>query len=91
MEGAEELRTDGEDTGTGGNQTMGLGDVIQCSGTGGSSIRVRDVGDDPLHGNPPGKFPEQVHQADYGEASEATGGWELVVTTAGDRDGGGGF
>ena len=46
------------------------------------------MGDEPLHGKVPEKFPEQGRQVDYGEAAKATGGWELGVTTAGDRDGG---
>ena len=65
---------DDKDTGTGGRQPTGLGDVLQGGGTGGPSIWVRDVGDDPRHGKGPGKFPAQGLQADYGEAAEYIGG-----------------
>ena len=90
MEGTEELDTDDEDNGMGGRHTTGLRDVLQGGGTGGSSIWVGDVGDDPPHGKGPGKFPSQGRQADYGEAAKATGGWGLGVTTTGDSNGGGG-
>ena len=48
------------------------------------------MGADPPHGKGPGKFPTQGRQADYGEAAEVTGGWELGVPIAGDSDGRGG-
>ena len=75
MDGAEELGTDGKDSGRGGRQPTGLRDVLQGGGAGGSSIWVRDVGAEPPHGTGPGKFPAQVCQTDYGEAAKATGGW----------------
>ena len=45
------------------------------------------MGVDTLHRKGPEKFPAQCHQADYREASKLMGGWELVLSTAGDRDG----
>ena len=72
MEGAEELGTDGKDNGTEGLQPTGLGYVFQVIVAGGSSIRFGDVNDEPLHGQVPGKFPEQVRQADYRESVKAT-------------------
>ena len=68
--------------------TPGLGGVLQGGGAGSSSIRVRDVGAYPPHGEAPGKFPSQGHQADYSEAAKSMGGWDLGVPTSGDRDGG---
>ena len=41
------------------------------------------------HGQGPGEFSSQIHQAGYGETSQATGGWELGVPTYGDIIGGG--
>ena len=79
----------GEDNGTGGRQTMGLGDFFQDSGAGGSFIRVRDVCADPLHGTGPGKFPAQGRQDNYGEAAKLMREWGIVVPTAGDISGGG--
>ena len=54
--GAEEVGMDDEDTGTGGYQLTGIGDIFQ-GGTGGSFIMVRDVRADPLHRIGPEKFP----------------------------------
>ena len=45
-------------------------------------FRVGDVGDDPPHGQGPRDFPAQIFQSEYGETSEATGGWDLGVPTA---------
>ena len=86
MEVVKDMGTDEEDTGTGGRQTTGIGDILQGSGAVGYYIRVWDLGADLSHGKVSGKFPAQVHQVDYREAAKATGGWELVVLTAGDRD-----
>ena len=46
-EGAEYLGTADEDTGIGGCQPKGLGDIFQGGGTVGAYFRVRDVGADP--------------------------------------------
>ena len=61
------------DTGTGGIHPTGIGGVFQGSGAGGPPIRVRDVGDDPPHGQVPGKFPKYIFQTNYGDTSKATG------------------
>ena len=84
------MGADGKDTGTGGRQPTGLRDVLQVGGAGGSSIRVGDMGDDPLHGKCPMKFPALGPQKDYREAAKTTGGWELEVPTAGYSNVGGG-
>ena len=78
LEGAEDLGTDGKDTGTGGRQPTAIYGVLQGSGTYGSPIWVRDVGDDPLHGQVPYNVPPHGCQA------------EMVVPTDGDSNGGGG-
>ena len=57
----------------------GVRDIFQGCGSGSSSLCVRDVDDDPLHGPGPGGFPEQ--------ASE----WKLGVPPLGGGDMGGGF
>ena len=44
----------GKDTGKGGVQTKGVGDVFQGGCAGGTYFRVGDVGDDPPHGPGPG-------------------------------------
>ena len=81
---------DDKDTGTGGRQPTGLGDVLQGGGTGVSSIRFEDVGNDPTHGKVPEKFLEKGHREDQYESSKATGGWEMGLLTDGDSDGGSG-
>ena len=90
-EGTENLGTDGEDTGTGGQLPTGLGDVLQGGGAGGcaggSSIWVKDVGAYPPHRKGPGKFSSQRHQADYREADKSMVVWDLVVLTSADRYG----
>ena len=87
----EDLGTSGKDSGTGGHQPKGLGDVFQGGSAGGYFIQVVDVGADPLHGTGPGKLPAQGFQADNAEADGAMGGCGLGVPTAGDSNGGGGF
>ena len=67
---------------------MGLRDSFQGSGAGGTTIWVRDVGDNPLHGKIPGGLLAQSRQSDYRETAEAMGGWELGVPTYGDSNGG---
>ena len=57
MEDAEELGTAKKDSGMGGHQPKGLGDVFQGGSTCSAFIQVGDVGDDPLHGMGPGKLP----------------------------------
>ena len=89
LEGAEELGTSGEDSGTGGRQPTYLGNIFQGGSAGGSFIRVGGVGDDPPHGTIPGKLPKQGRQADYGESAKEKVAWGLGVTTAGDSYGGG--
>ena len=90
LEGAEDLGKDDKDTGTGGRQPTGLGDVFQGGGAGGTPIRVGDVGDDTPHGQGPGDFSSQSLQADYRETAKAMGGWDLGVPTSGDSNAGGG-
>ena len=85
-EGAENMGTDGEDNGIGGRLLTGLRGVLQCGGAVSSSIRVRDAGAYLPHGKGHEKFPAQGHQEDYREAAKLMVGWELAVTTAGDRD-----
>ena len=74
LEGAEELGMDVKDTGLRGRHPMGLGGVFQGSGTVGTPLWVREVGDYPPHGQVPGEFSAQNFQADYGEISKVTGG-----------------
>ena len=83
------MGTAGEDNGTGGRQPIGLADIFQDSGEGGSFIRVGDVCADPLHGTGPGNFPAQGRQENYGEASKLMREWGIGVPTAGDINGGG--
>ena len=64
LEGAKELGVSGKYTRTGRHHPMGLGDVFQGGGAGGTPIWVRDVGDEPLHVQSPGEFSEQSHQLD---------------------------
>ena len=64
--------------------------MFQGGGAGGNPIRVGGVVYGPPHGQGPGEFSAQICQVDYGETSEATSGWDLVVPTAGDSDGGDG-
>ena len=68
---------------------MGLGDFFQDGDVCGSFIRVGCVHADPLHGTGPGKFPEQGHKENYGEAAESMREWCMVVTTTGDINRGG--
>ena len=74
MESAEELGTGVKNTGMRGRHPTGLGGVLQGGGAGGSYIQVRDVGDEPLHGKGPGKFPAQGHQAHYRGVSQSDRG-----------------
>ena len=66
----EELGTDGRDNGTGGIYPTGIGDIFQGGGTGGTPIRLRDVGDEPLHVQGPGECPAQIRQAYYRETDK---------------------
>ena len=91
MEGAEELGTSGKDSGTGGSQFKGLGDVFQGSSVGGTLIWVVDVGADTPHGTDPRKLAAQDFHADNGEAEKATGGRELGFPTSSDINIGGRF
>ena len=83
------MGTYGKYTGTVGCQPTGPGGVFQGGGAGGRPIRVGDVGTDPPHGQVPADISAQSRQADYGETSKATGGWEIGLPNAGDSDGGG--
>ena len=51
---------------TGRGKHVGFRDIFQGGGSGGSSIWVRDVGDDPPHGKVPGEFSARSRQAYYG-------------------------
>ena len=64
--------------------------IFQGGSTGGSIIRVVDVGSETLHGTGSRKFSAQGYQAGYGEESKEIGGWGLGVPTTGYSDGGGG-
>ena len=44
---------------TGRGKHVGVRYIFQGCGSGGSSVWVRDAGDDPLHGPVPRGFPEQ--------------------------------
>ena len=79
----------GKDSGAGGCQTKGIGDVLQGCGTGGAAIWVRDMGADPPHGTGPGKFPTQGRKADNRETAKETVGGGLEIPTAGSSNGGG--
>ena len=50
LEGAEDLGTTGEDSGTGGRQTKVLMYIFQGGSAGGDFIRVGDVVTNPPHG-----------------------------------------
>ena len=58
---------------------------------GGVAFRVGDVGPDPPYGASPGQFPAQDRAMDHRDEDEEVGGWGVVVSSAGDIDGGGGF
>ena len=84
LEGAKELGVSGKYTRTGRHHPMGLGDVFQGGGAGGTPIWVRDVVDNPLHGQIPGGLSAQSRQVDYRDTAKAMGGWELGLPTSGD-------
>ena len=69
----------------------GVRDIFQDSGSDGSSLWVRGLGDDPLHGPGPGGFPAQGgpqnHGKEFMEASEK----KLVAPPLGGGDAVGGF
>ena len=88
-EGAEELDTAGKDYETGGIQSTGLWDVIQCGGAGSSVIRIRDLGADPCMGQALRSFQHRVARRITGskrkQLEDGAG-----KTTSGDSNGGGG-
>ena len=49
------------------------------------------MGPDPPYGAIPGQFPAQDCAMDQRDEDEEVGGWGVVVSSAGDIDGGGGF
>ena len=67
LEGAEDMGPYNRDTGKGGSQHKGVGDVLKCGCAGSISIRFGDVGDDPSHGPGPGGVPTQGSQPDHWE------------------------
>ena len=73
----------------GGGKTMGVRDVLQGGGTGGNSLQIGDVGDDPLHGTIPGGVSAQGVQTYYREASLASSGRKFGVPSIGGGDSGG--
>ena len=89
-EGEEYLGAAARDLGKGGGEPSGVGDVFQGGGEGGTTFRVGEVGDDPLHGPGPGGVSTQGSQADHWEAASTVIGRELGVSTFGDCDAGGG-
>ena len=84
MEIPEELGTADNDTGKGGRQLKGAGDVFYDSFVGGTSLQVGDVGDDPPHGPVPWRVSTQGIQTDLWDATKASGGWELKMPTSED-------
>ena len=68
-----------EDLGTGRVKSTGVRDIFQGSASGGASLRIGDVGDEPPYGPVPGGFPSQGGHADYREKSLATSRRNLVV------------
>ena len=87
----EELVTADEDPDLGGAQPEGIRDVLQGVSAGGVTFRVRDMGHEPPHVTSPGKFSTQGREADHREADKEEGVRGLVLSTAGDRYGGGGI
>ena len=57
-------------------------------GTVSTPIQVRDVVDDPPHGQIPERVLAKSHQEDYRDTAKLTGGWKFGVPTAGYRNGG---
>ena len=57
----------------------GVRDIFQGGGSVGSSLWVRDVGDDPLCGTGPGGFPAQGGPSDHRNTTEEALVHKLVV------------
>ena len=72
----------------GGGGSEGAGTFFQGGDTGGVFVRGRDVGYNPHNGVGPEWFPTHCHATAHWEASEETGGWDLVVPVIGGRNGG---
>ena len=67
---------------------MGLRDSFQGSGAGGTTIWVRDVGDNPLHGKIPGGVPGSGGAASDRDDPEEENLQEVGVHLGGDGKGG---
>ena len=78
MEVAEDIGMAGEDYGMGGQQLMGLGDVLQGGGAGGSFICVWYLSADPRMGQALGKFQHRFTRCITGRNPKRRegGGWE---------------
>ena len=57
LEGKKYVVSADNDFGTGRSKYVGVGDIFQGGGTGGSYPWVEDVSDDPLHETGPGRVP----------------------------------
>ena len=64
---------------TGRGKHVVVGDIFQGGGSGGSSLWVGDVGNDPPHGPGPWDFPEQGVPVDHRKTSTETLGHKLGV------------
>ena len=74
---------------TGRGKNMGVRDIFQGGGSGGSSLWVGDVDSDPPHGPGPGYFPEKDGPSAQRNTYVAALGWKLGVTPIGGGAGGG--
>ena len=68
---------------------MGVGDIFQVGGSGGSYLWVGDVRDCPLHGPGPSDFQKQGGLSSHRKTSVADLGRKLVVPPLGGGDVGG--
>ena len=73
------MRSVVKNLGMGGGLPVGVGDFLQCCGSGITSLRIRDIGDDPPHDPGPRGFPAQDGQAGYRETAPEASGRKLGV------------
>ena len=68
---------------TGRGKHTGVRDIFQGGGSGGSSLWVVDVGDEPPHGLGPGDFPEQGGLMDHRKTATVSLGRKLAIPPLG--------
>ena len=79
-----------EGTGVGGCIRQDVGEFLQVSGTGGTTLWIVDVGDVPMHLEEVERVSPPGDTATDRAADDMSGGWELGVPTFGGSYGGGG-